>query len=87
MSSRTDELRAQLELAEAEEAWVAAKASVNTPEVLKAREKVRKARAELRDLLADAPDLTEPRRRVQEARAAHRAKREAAAPQPEEVSE
>lgn len=87
MSSRTDELRAQLELAEAEEEWTNAKAAVNTPEVVKAREKVRKARAELRDLLADAPDLTEARERVQAARAAHRAKREAAAPAPEEVSE
>lgn len=85
--SRVDELRAQLALAEAEDELTQAKAAINTPEIAKLREKVRKARAELREALATAPDLTPIKERVRAAREAHRQAREAAAPAPEEGSD
>lgn len=85
--SRVDELRAQLALAEVEEELTAAKAAVNTPEITKLREKVRKARQELREALAGGPDLTDIKNRVRDARQAAREAREANAPATEEVSD
>jgi ElaB/YqjD/DUF883 family membrane-anchored ribosome-binding protein len=81
--SRIEDLRAQLELAEVEQELTDAKAAVNTPEIQKLREKVRKARQELREALADAPDLTAVKEKV---RAARQASREAR-PVPVQVQE
>lgn len=86
--SRIDELRAQLALAEVEEELTAAKAAISTPEITKLREKVRKARHELREALdAAAPDLVDLKARVREARQTHREAREANKPAPVEESE
>lgn len=85
--SRIDELRAQLALAEVEEELTNAKAAVNTPEIAKLREKVRKARHELREALAQHPDLTEIKDRVRAARQAAREAREANAPAPVEEND
>lgn len=78
--SRADELRAQLALAELEEELTQAKAARETPEVAKARKKLKAARDELRELLAAAPDLTDIKARVREARQAAREARPAPVP-------
>lgn len=75
MSTRVETLRAQLELAIVEEELTEAKAAVNSPEVQKLREKVRKARAELREALAAGPDISAVKEKVRAARAAARADR------------
>lgn len=77
MSSRADQLRAELALAETEEAFSEAKAARNTPDIVKLRDKVRKARAELRGALADTDaEYAAHKQQVREARAASRQARE-----------
>jgi hypothetical protein len=74
--SRADELRAELALAEVEEAFSAAKASRNTPAVQKARAKVRAARAELAALLADDGEYAALKADIRATREASRKARE-----------
>lgn len=83
--SRADQLRAELALVELEDELSEAKAARNTPEVTAARAEVKAARDKLRDLLADAPDLTDIKNRVREARQASREARPTPAPIAEET--
>lgn len=73
--SRVDDLRAQLELAEVEDELIQAKAERESPAVVKAREKLRHARADLQKLLSEGPDLTDIKQRVRAARETARASR------------
>lgn len=74
--SRAEQLRAELAVAEVEEAFSAAKAARNTPKIAKLRDDVRKARAALQKALAETDDLTELKQQVRETRARSRQARE-----------